>query len=308
MPALIYTSEELIETVRNRARLPNVSITGITDDDILRVLNEQMKAFLVPGIMKPQEEHLLRTYRMTLGTSGVYRIPPRASGLKLHTLFHIDENGNRGTIPQMQWKDVPKNTDDSATTPIGVIMEGAWMRLLPMDSTCFTGSLEMTFFLRPGDLVLEDEYRVIQTVDSTTQVTLTEAAPATWTGTYTYDVHSPSSGGDVKVWSRPCTIEDATVTFSTAVDGSVYGDYPVESGDYFTIQSTAAVPALPVELHIPLALTTAASITAPINPDLSTRLDEEFQRMMAAAGYLIGKRLESPPRSLSVKNPAYGDR
>jgi hypothetical protein len=166
----------------------------------------------------------------------------------------------------------------------------------------------MSFFMRPGDLVTSAEYRVIQSVDSTTQVTLTAAAPSTWDSTYTYDVHSPSSGGDVKVWNRSCTVEDTTVTFDAAMDGSVFGDYPVEVGDYFTIQSTAAVPALPVELHIPLALTTASSIAMPINPDLAVKLDEEFQRMMAAAGYLIGKRLESPPRSLSVRNPAYGDR
>jgi hypothetical protein len=309
MSTLTYTTEQLIQTVRLRARIPNVSVLGTTDDDIVRILNEQMKTTILPGVLKPLEDHFVRRYRQTI-TAGTmrYRVPHRAAGLRLKQLYYLDSSNERILLPRISSMEIHKYSGSGATEPAGFLFEGSNILLIPDNSSTITGTLEYVFYMRPSDLVLSSEYRVVQSVDSTTQITLSESVPITWLGGLLYDVHGTTSGAELKCWGRAMDSIDGTViTFASAIDGSVYGDTPVAVGDYFCLENTAAVPPVPVELHVPLAVSAAAAIVAPINPDLSMRLENDFGRMMAALGYVIDIRLEGPPPSLTKKNRLFGE-
>lgn len=306
-----YTTEQLIQSVRLRTRIGTAQIPGARDSDIIMILNEEMKTLLLPALMKPKEDYFVRGTRITM-TSGTakYRIPSRASGLKFRAAYHVDSNSNRSEplkrVTRLDMNSVPTGT---STTAVAFVLEGPYIVLLPDQSATFTGFLELYFYMRPGDLVTLDNYFKISSVDSTTQVTLEDNVPAEWTTADLYDVHSESSGAEVKCWDRTVSsISGNTVVFSSAIDGSVWGDYPVVAGDYFVIAGTAAVPALPVELHTVLAAAAAAALAGPLDPDLAGKLERDVARMLAAAGYLFDVRAEggSQINVSGVRNPMYG--
>lgn len=308
MSALNYTAEELIATVRLRARVPNSQIPGTSDSDVLRYINEEMKTRLVPGVMKAQEDHLVKTFRETIsGTVTRYRVPPRSVGLKLKAITHRAADGSRVKLARCSKLENTRYTTTGNNAPSAFYFEGPWVCLAP-EAGNYSGELELSFYMRPGDLVKSDEYFKVATVVSATEITLDSSKPASWDASQTYDIHSPDSGAELKCWNRTVTtISGTQVIFAEAIDGSVYGDNPVEVGDYFVVSKTAAIPALPVELHVPLAVAAAAALKRPLDPEGAQMLRMELSEMLAAAGYTIDKRAESSPQSASKPNPLFGD-
>jgi hypothetical protein len=305
--ALNYTTEELIATVRLRARIPNSQIPGTADADIIRLLNEEMKTRLVPGVMKAGEDHFLKTFLVPITATSRYRVPSRAVGLKLKAIMHVDGSGSRLKLSRISRLEASRLAGPGSGTPTAFFLEGPSIVLVPETGT-YSGSLELTFYQQPGDLVLSDEYFKIVTIVSTTEVTLEASVPTSWDATQTYDIHSPYSGAETKCWNRAVsTVTGTQVIFSELIDGSVYGDAPAEVGDYFVVNRTAAIPALPLELHVPLAVAAASTLKRPLDPEGAEMLRRDLSEMLAAAGYTIDKRVESSPQSASKPNPMYGD-
>lgn len=303
-----YTTEQLIQLVRHRARLPNTSILGSTDADIIRVLNQRMHTTLIPGLMKPKEDYFMRMARVPL-VSGIrrYKIPARAAGLKLQSLRYQDSNGNARKLDRIE-AELASEYVSSSTTPAAFYVEGQWITLVP-DVGSYSGYLLLGIFLRPGALVASTSYRTIAQVVSSTVVTLASDAPTDWGGGTLYDVHSAESGAECKVWNR--TLDDLSgtqVTFSEAIDGSGFSDLPVAMGDYFVVAGTAAIPALPTELHVALGLLAAASLLMPLNPENAMAIQEEAIQAMRSAGYIVEPRVDSSPPSAGKSNPLYGER
>jgi hypothetical protein len=303
-----YTTEELISAVRRRARVPNTQIPGTADDDILECLNEEMKARLVPGLMKAQEDHLLRTWRETISSSTTkYPIPSRAVGLKLSGIFYRSTNGEMTKLIRGNKLDSIAYTSSGSGVPTRFYLEGPRIVLVP-EAGSYSGTIEMDFYMRPGDMVKAANYRKVASIVSSTEITLDSDKPTSWGATLTYDVHSPNSGAEMKAWNRSVsTISGTQVIFSEAIDGTVHGDRAVEVGDYFVEYGTAAVPSLPTELHVPLILAAASALKRPLDPESAELLRRDLTEMLAAAGYTIDRRVESSPPSVSKRNPLYGD-
>lgn len=303
-----YTTEELISAVRRRARVPNTEIPGTADADILECLNEEMKARLVPGLMKAQEDHLVRTWLETVSTNTTkYPIPSRAIGLKFSGVYFRTSNGDLSKLIRGTKLDSIAYTSAGGGNPSRFYLEGPRIILVP-ESGAYSGSIEMDFYMRPGDLVKAESYRRVSAVVSTTEITLDSAKPTAWDATLTYDIHSPNSGAEMKAWNRAVTtITGDQVIFSELIDGTVHGDRAVEVGDYFVEYGTAAVPSLPTELHVPLIVAAASTLKRPLDPEGAELLRRDLSEMLAAAGYTIDRRVESSPPSAAKRNPLYGD-
>ena len=71
-----YTADELIQLVRDEARIPDTAATGNADSDILNRINETLSSYLYGLVMEVKEEYFLRTTRQTLsGAEERYKIP-----------------------------------------------------------------------------------------------------------------------------------------------------------------------------------------------------------------------------------------
>lgn len=247
-----YTAEELISLMRLNGMLPDTASDGSQDADLLQHLNQAMLTELVPDLMKRHEEYFVTSRRFSV-TSGRLRIPKRAVGQKLRDINWLD-GSDRIDLRHLTREDLWLYDTSSGSTPWAFYIEGNHIVFVP---DAASGTAEIAFCFRPGQLVLSTETRLVTSVDTSAgTITLASDPPATWDSSLLYDVHSPNSGAEIKVFDLVVTDIEANVLTVTAADinGSTHGSYAVEVGDYVCLAGEAALPALPLEMHPVLAL------------------------------------------------------
>jgi hypothetical protein len=173
------TSRELIDSVKRKIAIP-INQRTFTEEDILAFANEELMLSQVPDIMQYHEEFFVHSQDIPLvADQNRYEVPERAIGGKFRDIFFLDNNGNLFDMVRV-------NADDKAywqreTGSNGVAykyyLEGNDLVLSPKDSpTPFGGSLRLSYFLRPNQLVLNERAAISQSffknivVDNTTLV------------------------------------------------------------------------------------------------------------------------------------------
>lgn len=290
----VYSTNELVKTVRLRGGLANSGQLGTTGSEIIQLLNEELRTKFLPGVMKVREEYFVFTKRYTISSARL-RIPHRAIGLKLRDLKIVDANGLYTPMTKLNPTDTARpNAGGLSSGFVGFIIEGNHIVLIP-EGNPSTGSLQVSFFMRPGYLVPNSEVAVVQSVTGN-DITLTTAPPVAWTGVARYDVHSPHSGAEVKQWELTATnLLGNVLTVAEAINGSVYGTSAVEPGDYVCLSGEAAIPGVPVELHPPLALSAAVSILTTLDPERAIVKKQDLDYQLGMLGYAIDQRTEGKP-------------
>jgi len=257
-----YTAETLIDYIRDQAAIPDTGALGFTDADILEKINSEMMGEVVPQIMAKREEFFVVTEEMTITSNQTrYRIPERASGGRLRDLELVVDSV-RTQLDHIGRTERRRYPALGNGLPSAFFIEGQYIVLVPDVGSSTDGTLEVSYFFRPGDLVLSTETRIVSTVDTATKtVTLTANIPSGWTTANTFDVHSAWSGSEVKEWKLTASsVATNILTFTTEIDGSVAGRHPIEAGDYVCLNDEAALPGIPVEAQPLLAQAVIAKI------------------------------------------------
>ena len=265
-----YTGEELIAQVRDEARIPNTASTGNTDADILNRINEFVLGYLAPLVMEVRDEYFIRTTRTPLvASTSKYRIPPRAMFQKLRDIRFKTTTGGYYPLAHTSMADLDnaRRSLTEVSAPGAFLIEGNYISLWPPIGASAQGSLDIAFYFAPSELVLSTATAKVAAVDPDTdnpkEVSL-ESVPATWTdATVLFDAHSSYSGAETKVWDRKVTnidIPNKRIVFEDAIDGSTFGDFPVEVGDYVALAGDCALPGVPRELHPLIGLGAACSV------------------------------------------------
>ena len=309
-----YTADELIQLVRDEARIPDTAATGNADADILNRINETLSSYLYGMVMEVKEEYFLRTVRQELSDSEErYKIPARAMYQKLRDLKWA-ETATSGYSPLAHINigdlDDRYSSLDTNDFPSGFYVEGNHVHLWP-DQAGSKGFLDMSFYFAPGDLVLQaSTAKVVGITDGVVEI---DSVPTGWVADETdYDIHSPDSGAEIRCWEKGATLHIGTkkLTFtSTDVDGSNVGDDPVEVGDYVCLTNEAALPGVPRELHPTVAKLAAAQILEDegdvegfqAKTALSDRELYGYKRSMGALGRMES-RVEAKPRFIRGGN------
>lgn len=255
-----YTAEELITTVRNRTMTPDTSSLGTADADILRYLNEEFMTLVMPAVKKYREEYFVQTELIpTVASQDHYRIPKRAMGMSLRDVIYRSGTSRFSMANLSRTRLDAVSVGDTASVPLGFYTEGPYVVLLPAPSDS-GDNLEISYYLRPGELVLSTAARTVTSV-SGTQVTLSSAMPTSWTSSNTFDIHSEFSGAELKQEGLTVSsLGSNTITFVEAIDGSRFGTFQVDSGDWVCLEGEAALPAVPRELHVFLAQAASARL------------------------------------------------
>lgn len=298
---LKYTTDELLATIRSRGMFPNSSALGTDDTTLIRLMNEEMMTLLLPGLMKIKEEFLAVVERQTLTSSRV-RIPSRAIGARVRKLFHVDGAGSRTELLPIDSADLSQFNVLSDGIPRYFYLEGMYIVLLVGTPS---GTLEVGYYLQPGQLVSTANARVVSSVDTSTR-TITCTAPI---GTLIsngdkIDVHSPYSGADIKLWNLTVSsVGGSQVQVDEEIDGSVFGTAAAEAGDYVALAGEAAIPALPRELHPVLAQAAVVRVLEALgDTEKLQSAKATLHEQLSAAGYLVDSRYEAQPIALVNRN------
>jgi len=294
-----YTSDELLNSLRNLGYIGNAGTTGSMPADALQVLTEAMRDRLVPEVMMVKENYFLVSTRIPLSSvTNRYRVPTRAIGNKINIPFYFDGT-QRFELTELEPDELYQWDTTVVSDPTRFYIEGNYFVLVPTPST---GFLEVSFFFRPGDLVPVAEAVQVTGVDLVTKKVNLPALPVEWTlmslSDLIVDVHSKHSGAEIKVWDAAITDLNGGngLTFTAAIDGSTFGTHPVEVGDWVCLAGEAVIPALPKDLH-PALIRAAAMQYAEQQGDsegLKTHL-EQYKLDIRSLKTMVAPRIEGKP-------------
>lgn len=261
MSESVYTAEVLLDSIRILGRCPNDTAAGTADADLLKICDESLKEKIVPRIIRTREEYLVQAaWTPMVSNVTKYRIHPRAYAERLRDICFIDSAGSRFNIG-----DSPINREELASyggpgsgVPAGWYLEGNAIQLVPITGS-YEGYIEQSFIARPSKLVLSTAVRLIDSVNTVTGViTTTTNLPTTWTTANKFDVYSPYSGAELHALDAVASQvggggTEKQVTFTTKIDGSVHGSWPIAIGDYIALAGQAHLIQVPEDL-VPLLI------------------------------------------------------
>jgi hypothetical protein len=239
-----YTTTALLASVRRRAMLPTATAAGTEDADLLRVLNEELQSYVVPVLLSLREDFLLYDEDVaTVAGTAAYRIPSRAIGGKLREAAIVTSSGAVRNLSRIQIDEL-EEWGSGTGTPTAFYFKGGKLVLMPTPSTAET--LRLTYYIRPNELVAATATRVVSSVNTGTGVvTLSSAAPGTFTTGVRYDIIAGASGFEPMAINLPASaVSGSDVTFDAA-------DLPsgLAAGDYVCLAEQSPVAQVPAEWH-----------------------------------------------------------
>lgn len=266
-----YTSSDLIEAIKRKISFP-VSQNTFSEEDLLKFANEEVMIAQVPSILSFHEEYFVTTELVPLVLyQNRYAVPDRAIGLKLRDIFYQDISGNLFEMTRI-------NSDDRAFFQNNVsaneaiykfYLEGNDVVLTPKLMNNPNGNLLFVYFLRPNQLVPNDQAAIVQSfqknivIDNATLVpgdtltigsqvfTATSGAPLTnefligatsiLTASNLTTVIN-TNGVAIATNGSPAT-DTLLVTFTTVtIEFSASNELAIEVQDAFFIKCTDSIP------------------------------------------------------------------
>jgi hypothetical protein len=305
--ARVFTAEECITEVRRIGAFNDVGSEGKSDTDILNALNTVMLDELIPSLIRYQEEYLVKAINYTITSSSEFiPVPTRAIGNTLRDIyFRTSDLTESKYLPQINREDLPFYSTTASGHPDGFYMEGDNIRLVPAPSS---GVLRLSYYFRPGQLVKSDSYRTIASVDSSTSVTLNSSVPTAWTTSTLFDVHSQYSGAENRYFDKAAsTVSGTTLTFSTAIDGSLTDTRALVAGDYVVAAENAAIPALPREMHPILCQAAAARmLESEGDAEMLKLARETLSRQLQNMNHILESQVIGKPQKITNRNSFVG--
>lgn len=282
----VNDTDELVATIRLRGGIPTNAGSWTTAAILLEAWRQLLTNHAPMLIAARGEYYVQRTNQILTVGADSYRMPTRAAAIR-----HLSIVGTDSIIRPIVELGPEEQAQVRAQSgrigrPLFYEFTGQQLVLWPVPQLAET--LRIAWHIRAGRLVANstDGLPITAVALSTpsagsTRLTFSANPPGSATvwsegtkndaGTKTYDICKRNSPFEVVASDVVPTASTATtMTFtSTDVPSSV------GVGDVVTPAAFAVFPQVPVELHLPLALRTAAAIIGPKNDDLQTKLLDE---------------------------------
>lgn len=161
MAVSYFTSNTLIESIKNRALIPSTQQT-FTSADLLRFANEEMLIGIVPLVERFHEEFFIFEEATPLiSNQRSYEIPYRATGNKLRSLYLLDAQQNRFPMTRVSADNLEYYQGNGYGQSIyGFYIANNTVNLLNVSSQDSNSKLLYSYYMRPNKLV--DETRVVK--------------------------------------------------------------------------------------------------------------------------------------------------
>ena len=157
------TTCDLINTSLRRAMIPSDQST-FTCSDIIDIMNEELGIHVLPVVLRAHEEYYVVDEDQSLSACTIrYKIPYRATGNKLRDVQFIDNAGTQYEMTRVSLEDRPEYQGNYTNNQfLTFYLEGT--NVVLMQNQISNGSLRMSYYLRPNDLVLNKRAGKIKSI------------------------------------------------------------------------------------------------------------------------------------------------
>jgi len=301
---MIYTTEDLITSIKTRGLLPSSQST-FQDSNLISLMNEEIMSSIVPDIITMREDFFLRSKDSTI-TAGIsrYPMPDRAIGNVLKKVFLKDSLTNRKEVPRLNISDMIAFT--STGEVVGYLLEGDYVKIIPATATFPT--MEMWYYERPSKLVETSLCAKITAISSgsgtTTYTVNTDLTGSLSVGSQVDFLNSTSP---LLLWCKDVVITaitSTTISVSTTDVSNENGDIELpQVNDYICPQFSTNIPMLPEEFHpIIVQLTVARCMEALGHMDKLQAVNAKLSEMRKSAMDMIANRVDSEPSKIINRN------
>ena len=301
----ILTGNKLIESVRNRAMIPN-DTSVYTDQNILDIANEEIDVQLLDKLLTLHEEHLTVHIDLPRNAEGVYDIPYRSVGNKLRDVVMIS-GGQQYEMSQISIGTLPDYSYDNSTYNEGMdkfYIESNQVKFLQPSRSY--DIVRIYFYIRPSVLTkTEQSAKVTNIITEDTQTTLTfTSLPSKFATLSEIDIVGYRSPNKIKGWDIP-VVEVNTALKYIIVNNEdiqdILGDIAV--GDYVCQAEESPVPNLPTEMHPLLAQLTAVHILEALGDSEGlANAQRRLESMSKSVMELVDDRVELAPKKIRPRN------
>jgi hypothetical protein len=291
-----YTTDIFVSDVRSAAMLPTTSTATFTDADLLRFADREMQSKMIPLVMALQEAFWdFDATAALVQDSGAwsvgYRIPSRAIGGKLRQVVLLDENGTQHGVVRLS------NDDVTARVP-GFLVQGNLVYFYNPWGNWNGLTVQMTYPLRPGTLVLPAAAGLITSINSAVEVSVS-SVPVTFNGSATYDLIRGQPGFECQDVARAASITSTEMTFSSLPNG-------LEAGDWIALGGQSPVPQIPVELHPLLVQRTVVKVLEAIGDrEGMGAAQAKAQEIESDARTVLSPRVDGEAKCVTNRNSPF---
>lgn len=157
------TTLSLMQSIQDRIMFPFSQAT-LSFNSVLSMVNEELIDNAVPGLREMHNEYFVYTKNVPLIPNvGIYPIPDRAQAMVLRDLNYVDVGGRFHEMARTSPEDKAffQGSSGNNESFSKFYVQGNNIILNPI-VTAVTGSLNMSFFMRPNFLVRDDRACIIQ--------------------------------------------------------------------------------------------------------------------------------------------------
>lgn len=314
--AIDYTVDDtdlsLVKSVQRRILMPLAENT-LTSDEVIELLDEEMRSTIVPLVLAAREEFYVQNYDQAL-VAGTYDyvIPQRAAFASWRDIVMVDANDNEINMAELPPEYVKIN-NPGGIPPMytyGFIMNNDQITLWPPGSTIPTqNTLRMKIKRRPNHLTSIANCGQVTAVNAgSLQVTLADNGDTTWTTSTTFDAipNAPqftSLGDDLTISAINQVTPTATVlTFSA-------GNYPtgIAVGDWICPATLSCIPQVPYDIFPLLAQRGVIKCLEALGDGQNLQVAERrYQDMAADFARTVSPRVGGTRKALVNRTANFG--
>lgn len=301
----VLTGEKLVDSVRNRAMIPDDN-SVYTDDNILAIANEELDVQLLDKLLSLHEEHLTVHVDIPKNDSGTYDIPYRAIGNKVRDIALIQGNQvyemSQISIGALSDYDL-RNTSSYSETDKFYIESDNIKLINP--STSYD-SVRIYYYIRPSFITKTDKAGAIASITTLgDEVTLVLSnIPSTFNTNLTYDIVGVRTPNKIKIYDiNPIEVNTnlKSVKFNLSDIEDVLDGLRV--GDYLCKAEESPVPNIPTEMHPVLAQLTAVHVLEALgDTEGLANAERRLDKMVKSTMQLVDARVELAPKKIKPRH------
>jgi hypothetical protein len=293
-----FDTASLVAAIRVRAAAPSSGNQALTTAQILRLVDEELSAGIVPLIKREIEGYFQTSSSQSLvAAQSAYRIPTRSVGASVYQALYVDANGGETELVPLSRNQVVgwRSSTGATGTPTAFYLESGTINLVPTPDVS-SGSLTLIYEVRPNRLVdSASAVGVITVIDTGTRQVTVSSAPAAWvSGATSYDFIKAGSPFDSLGVDQSATKSSNTLTFTNALPSSL------AVGDYVALAGESPVPQIPQDLHPLLQARAVIAVLKTLGED-DGAVQSAIAGMMeiqAAATPILSPRVSGTPKKI----------
>lgn len=307
--ASYLTSDTLIASVVRRAAIPQSQVTFQTAD-FLAFANEELAIGIVPSVLQFHQEFFVNSSTVPLVANvSSYEIPSRAIGNKLRSVFYVDTNGNYREMARISPDDLPYFAKrDYSGFPGVFYLQNNNVVLVPSIGSNVNGSLYLSYFQRPNQMVDSSRVANITAIDYATGDITVGETPSVFANGLMYDLVETNGG-------HKCVAQDVSATAvnpTTNVISFGAGNVPasLSIGDWVCLAGETYIPQIPDELHPVLAQRIACRCLEALDDAQGLQnANQKLLEMEQKIGNVIDNRTEGQPQKVNnLRSPLHSSK